>query len=241
MSGRLVVLDTETTGIGVHDGHRILEVGCVEVIDFEITGKEYHTLVDPERPIPAQVVAIHGIDNAKVRGKPKFNQIAGSLMGFIGDANVVAHNARFDVTFINAQLEMIGSKCSIKSDSVIDTLSIAKAKFPGAQASLNALCRRFGVSLDARSKHGALIDAKLLAEVYIRMEDGAQKFFRFSDERSSGNDAPVAVSQRCSGIGKGFINEVIAAASTVNPSEEETLVHEKFLESVSNPIWKRST
>jgi len=169
-----IVLDTETTGIDHRKGHRLIEIGCIEIEDLLPTGRTFHQYIDPEREIEADATRVHGISNEMVRGKPKFAHICEELMEFIGDRKIIAHNAAFDRGFVNMELEKHG-KTVTPDDQWIDTLEIARHKFPGMANSLDALCRRFNISLAERDLHGALIDARLLASVYLELLGGKER------------------------------------------------------------------
>ncbi|HYM17593.1 MAG TPA: DNA polymerase III subunit epsilon [Micropepsaceae bacterium] len=170
---REIVLDTETTGLDPAEGHRIIEICCLELDNHLPTGKFFHVLVQPERDIPDEVVRVHGLTAEKLAQAPVFQAIADELLSFIGDAPLVAHNAEFDFKFLNAELNRLG-KAPLPFGRGIDTISIAKRKFPGARYSLDELCRRFNIDLSVREKHGARIDAELLAEVYLELVGGRQ-------------------------------------------------------------------
>lgn len=170
---REIVLDTETTGISPQDGHRLVEIGCLELFNHVATGKFFHTYIDPERDMPEGAFRIHGLSEEFLRGKPKFAEVADEFLAFIGDDPLVIHNASFDMGFINAELKRIG-RAALPMARAIDTLDIARRKYPGAQNNLDALCRRFGVDNSGRTKHGALLDSELLAEVYLEMMGGRQ-------------------------------------------------------------------
>ncbi len=169
-----IVLDTETTGIDHKRGHRLIEIGCVEIEDLLPTGKTFHRYINPEREIEPDAIRVHGITNEMVRDKPKFAAIADELLAFIGDRKIIAHNAAFDRGFVNMELER-ENRVSPPTDQWIDTLEIARLKFPGASNSLDALCKRFNVSLAERDKHGALLDARLLASVYLELLGGKER------------------------------------------------------------------
>ena len=170
---RMVALDTETTGFSPDNGDRIVEIGCVEILNGHITDAFFHSHVNPMRRIPASATRIHGITDDMVANKPLFQNIVEDFLGFIADSQLIIHNAVFDMRFLNYQLKMAGSN-ALSMDRVIDTLLIAKRKFLGSSATLNSLCRRFNIDLRGREYHGALIDARLLARVYIEMEYGNQ-------------------------------------------------------------------
>jgi DNA polymerase III subunit epsilon len=170
---REIVLDTETTGLSPRDGHRIVEIGAVELIDHLPSGQSFHVYLDPQRDMPKEAEAVHGLSGAFLKGKPLFSQVASDFLTFVADSVLVIHNASFDMTFINWELNAIG-KPPIDMGQVIDTLAVAKQKFPMASNSLDALCKRFGVDLSRRTKHGALLDSELLAEVYLELIGGRQ-------------------------------------------------------------------
>jgi DNA polymerase-3 subunit epsilon len=176
---REIVLDTETTGLDVRSGHRLIEVGCIELIDFLPTGQNFHRFIHPERDIEAGAQAVHGISIEMLEGKPRFHEVHVELLSFIGDSPVIAHNAGFDRSFINHELTLCGGEV-IHESRWIDTLGMAQKRFPGMHNSLDALCRRFKISLAERDKHGALIDARLLAEVYLELCGGKERGLDFS-------------------------------------------------------------
>lgn len=171
---REIVLDTETTGFDPKSGDRLIEVGCIEIEDLLPTGRVFHQLINPERSIPAGAIAVHGITDDKVRDAPLFAAVADDLLAFIGDAPVIAHNAGFDRNFIDFELTKAG-RTPPPASQWIDTLALAQARFPGMANSLDALCKRFKISLVERTLHGALIDARLLADVYLELKGGKER------------------------------------------------------------------
>ena len=179
---REIVLDTETTGFDPKTGDRLIEVGCIEIEDLLPTGRTFHTLVNPERLIPPDAIRVHGITDDKVRDAPKFHEVVHDLMGFIGDAPVIAHNAQFDRNFIDHECGRCGHAL-IEETRWIDTLQLAQMRFPGMANSLDALCKRFKISLVERTLHGALIDARLLAEVYLELKGGKERVLDLSAAR----------------------------------------------------------
>lgn len=187
---REIVLDTETTGFDPRTGDRLIEVGCIEIMDLLPTGRTYHTLVNPERLIPPDAIRVHGITDDKVKDAPKFAQIVADLAAFIGDAPVIAHNAQFDRNFIDHEYNRCGHPL-IEEARWIDTLQLAQKKFPGMPNSLDALCKRFKVSLADRTFHGALIDARLLAEVYLELRGGKERRLDLSSARIAVVGGPV--------------------------------------------------
>lgn len=171
---REIALDTETTGIDPADGHRVVEIGAIELMNLLPTGRVYHQYINPERPMPKEAENIHGLSNDFLRDKPVFARIAPAFLEFIGDAQLVIHNAAFDMRMLNAEFGRLGQP-TLPMSRAVDTLQIARKRFPGAQASLDALCRRFGVDNSGREKHGALLDTELLAEVYLELMGGRQR------------------------------------------------------------------
>ena len=219
---REVVLDTETTGLDPRSGHRIVEIGCVELINHMATGKHFHKYLNPERDIPEQASVIHGLTEEFLSLQPVFVDIAEEFEAFIGDSTLVIHNAEFDLGFINAEREKI-SQPPIASNLAIDTVSLARRKFPGAQANLDALCRRFKIDNSDRSLHGALKDARLLAEVYLELIGGRQQNLGLSAEE----------------------RKIVEAAEKNRrpprphaPTDAEQLAHAQFIEKLESPIWK---
>lgn len=179
---REIVLDTETTGFDPKTGDRLIEIGCIEIDDLLPTGRTFHRLVNPERLIPPDATRVHGITDDKVRGAPKFAELADELLDFIGDAPVIAHNAAFDRAFINHELGLCG-RLIVEEVRWIDTLALAQGRFPGMANSLDALCKRFKISLAERTLHGALIDARLLASVYLELKGGKERVLDLSAAR----------------------------------------------------------
>jgi DNA polymerase III subunit epsilon len=165
---REIVLDTETTGLDPYQGHRLLEIGCIELVNRFPTGQTFHRYLNPQRDVPAEAFAVHGLSLEFLKDKSLFADIAAELMDFIGDAPLVAHNASFDLGFLNAELERLNLP-AISRDRLVDTLLLARRKYPGGSNRLDDLCQRFGIDNSRRTKHGALLDAELLAEVYLEL------------------------------------------------------------------------
>ncbi|MCA0273941.1 MAG: DNA polymerase III subunit epsilon [Proteobacteria bacterium] len=187
---REIVLDTETTGFEPGEGDRIVEIGAIELLNHVPTGRSYHQYINPERSMPAAAFQVHGLGDDFLRDKPKFAQIAAAFIEFIGaDSRLVIHNAAFDMKFLNAELGWAGHPV-MPMDRAIDTVAMARRKFPGSPASLDALCRRFGIDNSAREKHGALLDSELLAEVYLELIGGRQPDFGLSVSAST--EGPAA-------------------------------------------------
>ena len=181
---REIVLDTETTGLDPVDGHRIVEIGAVELLNHMPTGRTYHQYINPERSVPKEAFDVHGIGDDQLRDKPVFARIGGAFLDFIGDARLVIHNAAFDLKFLNFELSKANLP-TLSAARAIDTVMIARQKFPGSPASLDALCRRFGVDNSMREKHGALLDSEILAEVYLELIGGRQPGLTLSDASDS--------------------------------------------------------
>lgn len=189
---REIVLDTETTGFDPETGDRIVEIGAVELMGHVATGKTYHQYINPERAMPDEAFQVHGLGDDFLRDKPKFAQIGQAFLDFIGDAKLVIHNAAFDIKFLNAELKWMNLP-QIPWEQAIDTLAIARKRFPGSPASLDALCRRFGINNDARTLHGALLDSEILAEVYLELIGGRQPDFALSQQPAQTAESTATV------------------------------------------------
>ena len=221
--GRVIVLDTETTGLDPAAGHRIVEVACIELVNLVPTGRELHFYCNPERDVPEDAVAVHGLTTAFLAGHKTFAEEAGRLTEFLALAEaLVAHNAPFDVAFLDAELTRSG--LPRLACEIVDTVVLARRKFPGAPASLDALCRRFGIDLSERAKHGALIDTRLLARVYLELMGGHQP------------DLALAAASVAAG-------SIAAAPREARPprphaaSEAELAAHREMLGQLKNPLW----
>ena len=190
---REIVLDTETTGFEPAEGHRIVEIGAVELFNHMPTGKTYHQYIDPERLMPKEAFEVHGLGDDFLRGKPVFKAIGQAFLDFIGDAKLVIHNAAFDMKFLNHELKQVGLP-TLDWSRAIDTLMIARQKFPGSPASLDALCRRFGVDNSSREKHGALLDSEILAEVYLELIGGRQPDFGLASQPEKSRQSETTTS-----------------------------------------------
>jgi DNA polymerase-3 subunit epsilon len=180
---REIVLDTETTGLDPSSGHRVVEIGCIELINCIPTSATFHVYLNPEREMPAEAEAIHGLSTAFLADKPKFAEIVENFLEFLGDAKLVIHNAGFDVSFLNAELDRL-KRQAILRDRVIDTLALARRRHPGGPNRLDDLCARYGIDNSRRTKHGALLDAELLAEIYAELIGGRQARFSLDRERA---------------------------------------------------------
>lgn len=185
---REIVLDTETTGFDPESGDRIVEIGAIELIRHVPTENVFHEYIDPERAMPQEAFEVHGLGDDFLRGKPKFAAIGQKFLDFIGDAKLVIHNAAFDMKFLNAELKWLGLP-QVPYDRAIDTLDIARRRFPGSPASLDALCRRFNIDNSARTLHGALLDSEILAEVYLELIGGRQPDFALATTHGSSSGA----------------------------------------------------
>ena len=231
---REIVLDTETTGLDPADGHRVVEIGCVELIDHIPTGNVFHHYLNPERLVPIESQRVHGLTDEFLADKPLFAHIADELHEFLGDAPLVIHNASFDIKFLNAELLRV-TRPGISIARAIDTIDIAKAKIPGARYSLDELCKRFGIDLSARTKHGALLDAELTARVYLELVGGRQTRLMLAPRDSEG----ITVQQTTAVI---IRLRPRPLASRLAPEEEAA--HATFVaqELGPNAIWlKRQT
>lgn len=232
---REIVFDTETTGMDPVDGDRLVEIGCVEVIDFMPTGKTYHQYINPEREVPAEAVAVHGLTTEFLSDKPVFSEIFQDFTDFVKDATLVAHNASFDMKFINYELKTVGYP-SIPNRYVKDTLQLARQKFPGAPATLDALCRRFNIDLSGRELHGALLDAELLAEVYLELMGGRQHGLSLAEQEA----AKKAVEQSAeSSVLLPSGGKAERAPRVFSVTDEEKKAHEALLSELKDPIWSK--
>lgn len=227
---REIVLDTETTGLDPQDGHRIIEIGCVELFNYLPTGRVYQTYINPERDVPEEASAVSGIKTDFLKPFPVFSKIIEEFKAFIGEDRLVIHNAAFDLKFLNAEFERLGHQ-AIPSQRAVDTLKIARAKFPGSPASLDALCRRFQIDLSGRTKHGAIIDCELLAKVYLELIGGRQTKFEFSG-------APV----QTKAVTRADIEKKLHARKEPRPHEpspEELDSHNALVDSIKGSLWKK--
>ncbi len=221
---REIALDTETTGLDPDSGDRIVEIGCLELVNHIPSGETFHSYVNPERDMPAGAFEIHGLSKEFLADKPLFGAVVDGLLRFLGDSRLVIHNARFDLGFLNAELGRLG-RAPLEEARAIDTVGLARRKFPGAPANLDALCRRFGIDNAARTKHSALYDAELLAAVYLELVGGRQPSLVLAaarEEREEVREARPALAPRR------FV-----------PTDEESAAHEAFLGKIENPIWLR--
>lgn len=232
---REIVFDTETTGLSPQNGDRLVEIGCVELYNRVETGRTYHSYFNPGRPMPSEAEAVHGLSDRFLSDKPLFGDMCEELLDFIGDSPLVAHNASFDFGFINHELGHCG-RPTVCTSRMIDTLILARQKFPGAKHSLDALCTRFGVDRSLRIKHGALIDAQLLAQVYVELTGGRQIGLGLVAELIEPSPAETELRPAAGDPG---IVATIRPPRPHAPSEEELERHAAFLATISNPVWSR--
>lgn len=224
---RSIVLDTETTGLDPKRGHRLVEIGAVELNNHVPTGKVYHQYINPQRDMPVEAYRVHGLSMEHLEKFPPFEKIVQDFLLFISDDPLVIHNARFDMGFINHELGMLGLD-PVPFDRAIDTVAMAKRAFPGSPANLDALCRRFNIDNTNRIKHGALLDAELLADVYLELLGGRQKVLAFGCEKGQGDMGAEARIQR----------QVFAPRPIKPIAQEERDAHGAFLEKIPNALWK---
>ncbi|MEO9525241.1 DNA polymerase III subunit epsilon [Marinobacter alexandrii] len=216
---RQIVLDTETTGIDPNDGHRIIEIGCVELVERQLTGRNYHVYINPEREVEAEAITVHGITNEFLEDKPKFAEVANDFFEFIKGAELVIHNAAFDVGFMDAEFaRMKPVRKTADHCGIVDTLAIARKKHPGQKNNLDALCKRYGVDNSNRDLHGALLDAEILADVYLLLTGGqtALSLDAGAEEGSSGTGIRRLPAKR-------------PALNVIRASEDEHGAHEEFM------------
>lgn len=238
---REIVFDTETTGFdpGLNGGDRMVEIGCIEMIDRVETGHTYHCYFNPERPMSEGAFAVHGLGDQFLSDKPLFADKAQELFDFLGDAHLVAHNASFDFKFLNAELEWAGLP-SIDLDRMVDTLAIARSKHPGAQASLDALCTRYGIDRSQRVKHGALLDAELLTQVYIELTGGRQIGLGLDGDAHGADGAPHSKLDNAQGNARDDASKRERRAPRPHyASSAELAAHAEFMQAVKNPSWDK--
>jgi DNA polymerase-3 subunit epsilon len=228
-----VVLDTETTGMDPNDGHKLIEIGCVELENHLPTGRTLQIYINPERDIPADATAVHGITEEFVADKPIFSQVYTDFIDFIGESKLIIHNAEFDMKFLNYELKAVGHP-GLKWSRVIDTLAIARKKYPGSPANLDALCRRFEIDNSGRTYHGALLDSELLAEVYLELIGGRQHGMGLDDgnKESSGSSDSGGLRIKT--------NRPVREARPYSASEAELAAHAEMLEKLGeDALWRK--
>ncbi len=225
---RAVLFDTETTGLDPLTGHRVIEVAALELAGDLPTGRHFHALIHPARDIPDDVVRIHGITLDRLAGKPHFADLADALLEFLGDGPLVAHNAPFDFGFLDAELARLGRPALARS-RMVDTLALAKQRFPGLPNSLDALCRRFGIDLSERTTHNALLDCRLLAEVYVELTGGRQRALWTAE--AAPRAAASAVAYAAAGP---------RTPLRIVPTPAELAAHAAFVARLADPVWARA-
>jgi DNA polymerase III subunit epsilon len=223
---REIIFDTETTGLDPQRGDRMVEIGCIEMVNQVATGRTFHAYFNPERDMPAEAEAVHGLSAAFLGDKPRFAEKVAELLEFIGDCPLVAHNAGFDFGFLNAELAL----CSLDPvcrTRMVDTVAIARTRHPGAKLSLDALCTRYGIDRSHRTRHGALLDAELLAQVYVELRGGRQIGLELAAERR--DETITVVTMRT--------DRLFRPARTHMASEAELAAHAAFIETLKAPLW----
>ncbi|HEX2793880.1 MAG TPA: DNA polymerase III subunit epsilon [Croceicoccus sp.] len=230
-SMREIVFDTETTGLDPRTGDRLVEIGCVEMVNRVATGRVYHEYFNPDRDMPAEAEAVHGLSATFLSDKPRFAEKVQDFLDFIGDAPLVAHNAGFDFGFINAELGLCG-RVAVCTSRMVDTVQIAKRRHPGAKLSLDALCTRYGIDRSHRTKHGALLDAELLAQLYVELTGGRQIGLELMADATVVQAAHV-------------VSETVVVRREFRParphaaSAEEVERHRAFIATLKDPIWNQ--
>ncbi len=219
-----IVLDIETTGLDPRQGHKIVEIGCIELDNNYPTGNYFQQYINPDREMPEEAFRIHGLTKEFLADKPLFSDIAQKLLGFLNEGELVIHNAKFDVGFLNYELEL-SSNTSLKNFRVIDTLLLARKMFPGAANNLDALCKRYNIDTTKRKKHGALLDAELLADVFLEMNGGRQQGINLKIEKNI--KAGTSVNTKNS----------LYSKKVVSPSKEEVLKHQNLMRNIKNNFW----
>ena len=228
---REIVLDTETTGFDPLNGDRLVEIGCVELINHLPTGQTYHQYINPERDMPEGAFAVHGLSEEFLRDYPVFKAVAPAFLDFIRGDRLIIHNAEFDMRFLNAELRASGYQ-ELPFERAVDTLALARRKFPGASASLDALCRRFGVDGSARTLHGALLDSQLLAEVYLELLGGRQTGLELAVSRETG--------QARSGVTGASRRQPRPRSLSPRLTEDEAAAHAAFIDKMGDAaLWRR--
>ena len=223
---REIVFDTETTGLSFPGGDRLVEIGCVELINRVMTGRTFHAYVNPERDMPVEAFKVHGLSSVFLSDKPVFHEVVEDLIDFMGDCPLVAHNAAFDFGFLNGELTRCGRPI-MAVDRMIDTLAIARTRHPGAKHSLDALCARYGVDLSARTLHGALLDAQLLAQVYVELTGGRQITMGLAVDTPVMRETPA----------EARTNVHVRPARHFEASSTELERHTAFLKLLEEPLW----
>ena len=229
---REIVFDTETTGLDPATGDRMVEIGCIELMNLVPTGQTYHAYFNPQRDMPSAAEAVHGLSAAFLSDKPLFSDLADELMAFIGDAPLVAHNAGFDFGFLNGELALCGREI-VSLSRMVDTVVLARKRHPGAKLSLDALCSRYGIDRSHRVKHGALLDAELLAQVYVELRGGRQIGLGLAGDREEDIKASVEVAPAVRAAPLGDRREPRPHSA----SAEELERHRNFIAGIKDPLW----
>lgn len=224
---REIIFDTETTGLDPQSGDRLVEIGCIEMVNRVTTGRTFHAYYNPDRDMPAAAEAVHGLSAAFLSDKPRFADLVEDLLEFIADSPLVAHNAGFDFGFLNAELAMLGREAVCRS-RMIDTVALARVRHPGAKLSLDALCTRYGIDRSHRTMHGALLDAELLAQVYVELTGGRQIGLELAAEAQDRLVASVVTVVR---------ERVFRAPRPHAASAAELARHAEFVKSLNSPLW----
>ncbi|WP_375332011.1 DNA polymerase III subunit epsilon [Candidatus Tisiphia endosymbiont of Temnostethus pusillus] len=226
---REVILDTETTGLDPKNGHRIVEIGAIEMVNKVLTGKHFHFYINPKRDMPTEAYRIHGISGEFLKDKPPFEEIVDEFLGFISNSRLIIHNAAFDIKFINYELSLLKRPSTeyLELSNIIDTLALARKMFPGMKANLDALCKRYKIDNSSRKLHGALKDAALLAEVYVELTGGRQISFNINSQKAQNIDE-LAVQTTMANKKNTII---------IKPTKEELQKHKEFLSKILSPIW----
>lgn len=222
---REIVLDTETTGLNPQEGHRIVEIGCVELVNHIPSGKFFHTYINPERDVPKESTAITGLTYEFLKDHKVFSQVVEEFLTFIGNDKLVIHNAAFDLKFLNSELKTL-NKLPLDSHLVTDTLLLARRKFPGSPASLDALCKRFEIDLSKREKHGALLDSYLLADVYLELLGGRQRQLGINKREQISNAVAIKKIEKVNFLKRSF---------AIN--DDEKRLHQQFINEIKNNLW----
>ncbi len=225
---REIIFDTETTGLDPRTGDRMVEIGCIEMVNRVATGRVFQSYFNPDRDMPAAAEAVHGLSAAFLSDKPRFVERAGELIEFIEDSRLVAHNAGFDFGFLNNELESCGLE-PVSRSRMIDTVALARVRHPGAKLSLDALCSRYGIDRSHRTLHGALLDAELLAQVYVELTGGRQIGLELVAEAADPLVATMAPAAR---------ERIFRPARAHRASEAELAAHDAFLETIKSPLWR---
>jgi DNA polymerase-3 subunit epsilon len=230
---REVIFDTETTGLDPKTGDRMVEIGCIEMIGRVETGRSFHAYFNPERDMPIEAERVHGLSAAFLSTKPRFGETVDELLEFLGDAPLVAHNAGFDFGFLNNELEKIG-RAPVSMDRMVDTVAIARKKHPGAKNSLDALCTRYGIDRSHRVKHGALLDAELLAQVYVELTGGRQIGLGLVAEQTA-----VSATSNVTALRAARADRPVRPPRPHAATPEEIERHSAFIAGIENAIWTR--